>query len=506
MLVIPGCVDLAEIGRGGFAVVYRARQTQFDRDVAVKVLTRVDLDDAGRMRFVRECRAIGSLSWHPTVITVFGAGETDSGQPYLVMEYLADGSLADRVRTEGPLPPKEVADIGVRVADALAAAHGAGILHRDLKPENLLVDRRAGVRLADFGIAAMAGGTQTNTGTFLGTVAFSAPEVLHGGRATVRSDVYGLASTLYTLATGRRAFVQAGDESPIAAALRAASGSAPDPAAAGVPAPLAAVIRRGMDRDPDRRFATAEDLAAALREVDGAKPAGASTVYTSHPPPPPPARRYTPPPPPSSPPPRRRRRWVPVVGAAVVVAVLAGAAALALTRDEGEDQTSPGTAPTTVAPSTSPSTEAPTPSSVDPPTSASPPPSTTAPPPTTARPAIEQLETIRAEDVSRVGQLVETWIPQVSSKAIGGEAASAEEVLADHRSWRSRYPDALLLSSNDYASYENPDFWVTVVAIPFPTPEEAVAWCDGEGLAPTDCLAKRLSQSGSSADHTVRRD
>ena len=137
MIEVEGYADLVELGRGGYAIVYRARQLAVGRTVALKVLSRIDLDDRAFERFDAECRSMGALSWHPNIVTVYDAGRTPGGVPYLAMELLDAGSVAERLHRRGPLPWDEVANLGVQVADALAAAHDVGVLHRDVKPENI---------------------------------------------------------------------------------------------------------------------------------------------------------------------------------------------------------------------------------------------------------------------------------------------------------------------------------------------------------------------------------
>ncbi len=178
---IPGVEDLTEIGRGGMAVVYKGRQPTFSRDVAVKVVTVAGVDERLRHRFEQELQAVGALSEHPNIITVHGAGETSDGLPYLIMGFQPAGSLADRLRTRGPVPWAEVADIGVKMAGALESAHRAGVLHRDIKPENILVSSFGEPVLADFGIARLEGGAHlTASGMVTGTPAHTAPEALQG--------------------------------------------------------------------------------------------------------------------------------------------------------------------------------------------------------------------------------------------------------------------------------------------------------------------------------------
>lgn len=268
--VVEGYDQLRQIGRGGFATVYRARQTGFDRVVALKVLDRTALDETARSRFERECRAIGALSWHPNIVVVHDSGVTDDGRLFLAMEHLEAGSLADRVRADGPLPWPDVVRAGVEVSGALETAHQAGTLHRDLKPDNLLVGVFGEAKLGDFGIAAVEGGPATATGNSALTVLYAAPEVLRGGRGTVASDVYSLASTLHTLLAGRAAFARATDESVAATVLRAVSEPAPDLRPLGVPDDLAAVIDAAMAKDPADRPGSAAEFGRALQRVQQA--------------------------------------------------------------------------------------------------------------------------------------------------------------------------------------------------------------------------------------------
>jgi len=263
---IPGVEDLTEIGRGGMAVVYKGRQPTFSREVAVKVVTVAGVDERLRHRCEQELQAVGALSEHPNIITVHGAGETADGLPYLIMGYQPAGSLGDRLRTRGPVPWTEVADIGVKMAGALESAHRAGVLHRDIKPENILVSSFGEPVLADFGIARLEGGAHlTASGMVTGTPAHTAPEALQGQPASAASDVYGLASTLHQLLTGTPAFVKPTDESTLAVMNRVLSEPPPDLVAAGVPPALAAVVDRGMAKDPAQRYATAAEFGQALR-------------------------------------------------------------------------------------------------------------------------------------------------------------------------------------------------------------------------------------------------
>lgn len=267
---VPGVEDLEEIGRGGMAVVFKGRQPTFSREVAVKVVTVAGVDEGHRRRFEQELQAVGALSEHPNIITVHGAGETAECLPYLIMGYQPAGSLADRLRSRGPLPWAEVAEIGVKMAGALESAHRAGVLHRDLKPENILVSPFGEPVLADFGIARLEGGAHlTASGMVTGTPAHTAPEVLSGQAPTAASDVYGLASTLHQLLSGSAAFVRPTDENTLVVMNRALSEPPPDLRVLGVPSVLAGVLDRSMAKDPAQRYPTAAGFGQALQAVEG---------------------------------------------------------------------------------------------------------------------------------------------------------------------------------------------------------------------------------------------
>ena len=262
---IPGLEDPVEVGRGAFGVVYRARQAEFDREVAVKVLTSALEDETSRSRFDRECRALGSLSGHPNIVTVYAAGLLDDGRPYLVMELLPGGTLAERLARDGRLPWREVVDTGLSLSGGLAAAHAAGVLHRDIKPANVLLSRWDEPKLADFGIARIAGGHETRSAQVTASIAYAPPEVLAGTRPEPSADVYSLAATLHTLLAGRPAFLNDDDESLLAVIARVGTEPPPDLRRLGVPPPVAEVVAAGMAKEPSRRLGDAEGFGRALR-------------------------------------------------------------------------------------------------------------------------------------------------------------------------------------------------------------------------------------------------
>ncbi|HEV7720199.1 MAG TPA: serine/threonine-protein kinase [Iamia sp.] len=361
---IPGYDDLVEIGRGGFAVVYRARQIRLQRLVAVKVLMGTATGAVALERFERECGAVGALSGHPNVVAVHDAGTTADGRPYLAMELLAGGTLAQRLDA-GSLPVDDVLAIGAGLADALAAAHDLGVLHRDVKPENVLLGDDGTPKLADFGIAMVADTHQTATGVVLGTVLHSAPEVLTGARATQTSDVYSLASTMDALLRGRAAFAGAPGEGPIPVMYRSVHEPAPDLRPLGVPAEVATLVEAGMAKDPAARIPDARAFRQRIQTVRDHRAGGAAPPAAPHvvvPPPPlapPPLPLPTPAPADvttrADPDPDRGRAGLVVglvVALLVLAAVVAGALVL-LADDDGDDET--GTS--TTSPPTESSTE-----------------------------------------------------------------------------------------------------------------------------------------------------
>jgi uncharacterized protein YkwD len=266
-LGLPGFDEVEEVGRGGFAVVYRARQVDLERSVAIKVLTGT-FDDRARQRFDRERRSLGALSSHPNIVAVYGSGIAPDGRPYIVMEYAPEGSLAERIASDTSLPWPDAVGIGAKLADALAASHAAGVLHRDVKPENVLFSAYGEPKLADFGIARLAGAPATRTGVVTASLAHAAPEVLEGKRPTEAADVYSLVSTVFAAIRGHAPFMRETDESMVPVIARIASEPPPDLRGRGVPDPVCEVLERGLDKDPSKR-GRAKQLAAALRAVVG---------------------------------------------------------------------------------------------------------------------------------------------------------------------------------------------------------------------------------------------
>ena len=269
---VPGYQVLDELGRGGMGVVYRARQLACDRIVALKMILSGDqASPADRERFRTEVQAAARLQ-HPGIVQLFEVGEAD-GQPFFSMEYVAGGSLANHL--EGtPLPPKDAARMVHQLADAVHAAHRAGIVHRDLKPANVLLASKGSAppltgsvpRIVDFGLAKMLDSeARTQSGAILGTPSYMAPEQARSQRGTVgpATDVYALGAILYELLTGRPPFKGA---TPLETALLVVSEELvplrrliPK-----CPRDLETICLKCLEKAPQRRYVTAEALAADL--------------------------------------------------------------------------------------------------------------------------------------------------------------------------------------------------------------------------------------------------
>jgi serine/threonine protein kinase len=259
------------IGAGGMAVVFRARDEQLGRTVALKILPpMLTGDQEFRARFARESRAAAAVE-DPHIIPVYAAGETD-GVLFIAMRFVAGGDLGSVVRREGPLPPDRAASFIVPVASALDAAHAAGLVHRDVKPANILVDIRPGrpdhVYLSDFGLskAAVSVTGLTQTGQFVGTPDYCAPEQISGQPVTGQADQYMLACVAFTLLTARMPFAR---EQPMA--VMWAQVSEPPPSVTALRPDLSPavdqVLGRALAKAPQDRFGSCWEFAVALREA-----------------------------------------------------------------------------------------------------------------------------------------------------------------------------------------------------------------------------------------------
>jgi eukaryotic-like serine/threonine-protein kinase len=255
------------VAHGGMGEIYQATDGVLGRDVAVKVLAERYARDAQlRERFKREALAAARLSGNENIVTIFDVGE-HGDRPFIVMEYLAGGSLDRRLQGGQPCDPGQVLTWLEEAASALDAAHAAGIVHRDVKPGNLLLDERDHVKVADFGIASAAGmDSFTQTGTILGTAGYLSPEQARGERASAASDRYALAVVAWELLTGRRPFRR--DSAPAEAAAHV---NAPVPSAhearPDLPSDCDAVFARGLAKDPAARFGSASEFVSELRSA-----------------------------------------------------------------------------------------------------------------------------------------------------------------------------------------------------------------------------------------------
>jgi serine/threonine protein kinase len=268
---------LAPIGAGGMGEVYQAHDTKLGRDVAIKVLPEAFAHDPERLsRFQREAKMLAALN-HPNIATIHGLEQSD-GVHYLVMELVSGETLAERVE-KGALPLQEALKIAGQIAEALEAAHEKGVIHRDLKPANVKVTPEGRVKVLDFGLAKAFVGdgapdlsqlptlmaTGTEEGRILGTPAYMSPEQARGNRVDKRTDIWAFGCVLYELLAGRRPFNGETIQDTIAAVLE----HDPDPKAlpASTPAKIRDLLRRCLQKDPQRRLHDAADARIEIEEA-----------------------------------------------------------------------------------------------------------------------------------------------------------------------------------------------------------------------------------------------
>jgi serine/threonine-protein kinase len=256
---------LDEIGHGGMATVYRARDSSLDRFVALKVLhPHLQRTTEARARFTREAKSVAKLR-HPHILEIYDYSGEGSDETYIAAELLTGPTLKDFVLEKKELPPEIAACVALQLADALGEAHAKGIIHRDVKPENVLIHEDRCVKLTDFGIAHMVDThTFTATGQILGSPGHMAPEQVDGGGCDARSDVFSLGTVLYFCATGRLPFVGRNPHHMLKLLL---GGEYPDPLRLepAIGADLAGIMNRALSRQPDDRYQTAAEMADALR-------------------------------------------------------------------------------------------------------------------------------------------------------------------------------------------------------------------------------------------------
>src|ERR1043166_1018729 len=269
---------ISAIGEGGMGEVYLARDTKLGRHVALKLLPDYFANDATRMRrFKQEARAASVLN-HPNVCVIHEVGQTEDGRPFITMEYVEGPTLRERMAA-GEMKLREALDVAVQIADALAAAHGAGIVHRDIKPENVVLRPDGYIKVLDFGLAKLTESregvdSQTATtlmrtstpGLVMGTVAYMSPEQARGIAVDQRTDIWSLGVVLYEMITGRAPFA---GETPTDVVVAIVERDQPalvevDP---DLPLELDRIVRKALRKDRDERYQLAKEMAIDLRSL-----------------------------------------------------------------------------------------------------------------------------------------------------------------------------------------------------------------------------------------------
>ena len=272
-------------------VVYKARDKQLDRYVAIKVLESDRVTNSERkLRFIQEAKAASALN-HPNIVTIYNIGAEDNID-FIVMEFVA-GRTLDRIIPRGGLKTAEVLDFGIQAADALARAHSAGIIHRDLKPGNIMITDEGQVKLLDFGLAKLSdlhdatdaeltrpAAPETEEGRILGTVCYMSPEQAEARKTDARSDIFSFGAVLYEMTTGHRAFMGRSKISTLAAILQGDPKSAAE-FREGLPRDLARIIERCLRKDPAWRYQSAADLKISLCDLQREIASGASPLALS---------------------------------------------------------------------------------------------------------------------------------------------------------------------------------------------------------------------------------
>lgn len=265
---------LEHLGSGGMARVYRAHDEALGRDVAIKVLWDQYAGDADFIeRFRREARGAAALS-DPNIVQVYDWGRSGDGTYYMVMEYVSGGTLKERIVREGALEPGTAVELAIRIAMALKAAHGQGMIHRDIKPQNVLITGSGDVKVADFGIARAAYLTASSkSSVVVGTASYMSPEQAAGRPVEPASDLYSLGVVLYEMLAGEPPFTAA---TPVAVSLKHIN-EAPPPLRAAAPGELEAVVMKLLAKDAGDRYRSADELIEDLRRVrEGRSPAAAT--------------------------------------------------------------------------------------------------------------------------------------------------------------------------------------------------------------------------------------
>jgi serine/threonine-protein kinase len=271
---------LEELGRGAMGAVYKARDPQIGRTVAIKRILTAGLAAEElaqyKQRFYREARIAGQLS-HPGVVTIHDIAEDADGQPYLVMEFVDGVTLHRMLRPAHTghlpelIPVDQALDLGAQIAEALDYAHRRGVVHRDIKPGNILVTAEGRAKIADFGIAKFTDAEATRTTSVMGTPAYMAPEQLRGGLVDARSDLFSLGAMLYWILTGQKPFP--GDD--LTSVSFKVVYTDPDPPSTidhQLPRDLDIVMSRCLAKNPGDRYPSAKELAVDLQAIREGKP------------------------------------------------------------------------------------------------------------------------------------------------------------------------------------------------------------------------------------------
>jgi eukaryotic-like serine/threonine-protein kinase len=266
---------VSQLGQGGMGIVFRARDTRLERDVAVKVLPRNLAEDPDALgRFEREAKAVAALS-HPNILAIHDIGHVE-GTVYATMELLEGETLRQRLQ-EGALPPRKAVEVALEIASGLAAAHDKGIVHRDLKPENVFLLASGQVKVLDFGLARVdpvapegsdvpTMSLATEPGRVMGTVGYMAPEQVRGKAVDARADIFSFGAVLYEMLTGKRAFRGESPVETLNAILREDPPSLFE-STQNVSPSLERIVRRCLEKRPEERFRTAHDLGIALDAI-----------------------------------------------------------------------------------------------------------------------------------------------------------------------------------------------------------------------------------------------
>jgi hypothetical protein len=314
---IGNCDVLGPLGRGGMGVVFKAFDTTLHRMVAIKVLSpQMASSPEANRRFLREARAAAAIN-HPNVVVIHAVGE-QSGMPYLVMEFVAGRTLHARIRSGPAFDLASLLRIGAQIADGLAAAHRQGVVHRDIKPRNIMLENGIErVKITDFGLAlaALDGSQITSVNRVVGTPAYMSPEQVHGARVDRRSDLFSLGCVLHTMVTGRSPFQ---GSHALEIARKVVDNPVPPlhQLAPRIPAGLSGIVSKLLEKDPARRYQTADELHTELLQLQNRVSSGKSTISY-------PIQAL----PPAVPPRKRRGVWA---AAAVTSAALLALAALGI--------------------------------------------------------------------------------------------------------------------------------------------------------------------------------